>query len=120
MSQAVECGECDSIVIALHADPSLERPEKSRVYMTIEERLLMLKSLRWTEEVLVYHRECELLEILQQVAPDVRILGDDYQGKPFTGHELPIRVFFAKRREDWSATTFRERIAKGQFVEAES
>jgi glycerol-3-phosphate cytidylyltransferase len=113
MQQAVEAGWCTQIVIALHVDPSLERPHKAHPIMSLEERELMLRALRWTKEIVVYRFESELVDILKRVAPDVRILGDDYRGRPFTGSELGIPVFYAQRRDDWSATNFRQRLAQG-------
>ena len=110
MRQAVEAGVCSSIAIGLHIDPRLERPDKPPTCMTLEERELMLRALRWTADVIPYRTEADLVRLLQELRPDVRILGEDYRGREFTGSELGIPIFYATRRPDWSATRFRRRI----------
>lgn len=117
MQQAVDAGACDSIVVALHTDPSKERPQKSRVYLSVEERKMLLEALKWTDRVIPYDTEADLIRILRETKPDVRILGDDYQGKPYTGHELNYPIFWAQRRPEWSATNFRARIREGDYAE---
>lgn len=134
--QAMEEGGCTEIVIALHADPSIERPEKSRVYLSTSERRTILESIKGVSDVHVYNTEDDLLDIIKDVCPDVRILGDDYRHngqdsivwcvdamnrsrrfplKPFTGDKLRIPVFLAKRYPGWTATAFRERIKRNEF-----
>ena len=43
---------------------------------------------------------------------DVRFLGDDYQGKEFTGMELNIPIHYLDRSHGWSTTKYKELIAK--------
>ena len=42
---------------------------------------------------------------------DIRILGEEYKDKPFTGHDLPMQFYFNKRRHDFSSTELKKRIA---------
>jgi len=42
--------------------------------------------------------------------PDVRILGDDYIGKRFTGDHLPIDVIYTTRSHNWSTTKIKDLI----------
>ena len=44
--------------------------------------------------------------------PDLRILGEDYLGKPFTGDDLPIEVLYTSRAHDWSTTKLKDLITK--------
>lgn len=114
MSQAVEACDLDEIVIALHIDPTIERPAKRKPALTVEERMYLLWSIKWVRRSPIpYNTEAELYNILKAVAPDVRILGDDYKDKTVTGDDLDIPVFYAKRRDDWSGTEFTKRIMRG-------
>lgn len=113
MEQAVLSGQCDYIIAAIHADPTRERPWKHPTVCTVEERRQMLSAIRMVDTVLIYASEPELLLLLKTTDHDVRILGDDYIGKPdFTGSELGKPVFYAKRKPDWSSTNFMDRIAR--------
>lgn len=116
MRQAVWVGGCESIVALLHIDPSIERPQKRKPIMSVEERQVMLSAIGQVSVVHLYSTEDELLELLRGLCPHVRVLGEDYIGNAFTGQELGQPVFYAKRREEWSGTKFTERIRKGGDV----
>jgi len=109
MNQAIAAGVCEGIIAALHIDPSLERG-KPKPVLTVEERGYLLANLMPVVEVIPYETEQDLYDLLLAVRPSVIILGDDYQGKPYIGDDLPIPVFYARRRPDWSGTAFRERL----------
>lgn len=103
---------CDTLVVLLHTDPSIERPEKLRPILSIEERRVMLRSLRQVDVVVTYSYETELIELLKKLDPDVRFLGDDYVDRKFTGDELEIPVKFLSRSHGWSATKYKTLIAE--------
>jgi hypothetical protein len=41
---------------------------------------------------------------------DVRFLGDDYKGKPITGAELNIPVYYTDRSHGLSTSEYRRRV----------
>ena len=103
---------CDWLIVALQGDPTIERPSKAKPILSIEERTEILLELQSVDEVVVYNIESELLELLELVDPDVRILGSDYEGKEFTGCEMDIPVYYHTRDHDWSTTRFKNEIMK--------
>ena len=112
MRQALEAGVCSTIWIGLHVDPSIERPKKRRPTLTVEERRHLLEAIRWVSLIEEYETEADLLAMLKRWGPHVRIQGEDYIGKQFTGKELGMEVFYAKRKPGWSGTEFEERIRR--------
>ena len=102
---------CDHLIIALHEDPTIERPNKSKPILNKEERTEILLSIKFIDEVVYYNTESELLGLLSKIKPHVRILGSDYKGKKFTGDNLGIPVYFHKRDHNWSTTRFKNLIA---------
>jgi glycerol-3-phosphate cytidylyltransferase len=108
MKEAKE--HCDWLVAALHVDPSRERPTKNKPVQSVSERYFSLKGCRYVDEVIPYETEAELLELLKLLNPDVRFLGDDYRGKPFTGQELGINIYFCSRTHSVSSSTIRKAI----------
>ena len=52
----------------------------------------------------------DLLKLIEFYKPDIRILGDDYIGKRFTGDHLPIEVIYTTRSHDWSTTKIKDLI----------
>ena len=48
---------CSHLIIGLQIDPTLDRPEKNKLVHTLEERKLILSSLKQVDEILVYDTE---------------------------------------------------------------
>jgi glycerol-3-phosphate cytidylyltransferase len=103
---------CDWFIVFLQRDPSLHRKSKYKPVIPIYERYKTLMSIRYIDEVFIYQTEEELLELIDFFKPDVRILGEDYIGKPFTGDHLPIKVIYTTRSHDWSTTKIKDLITK--------
>lgn len=103
---------CDYLIIALHEDPTIERPQKAKPVLNKEERTEVLLSIKHIDEVVYYNTEVELLELLRNIKPHVRILGSDYRGKKFTGDNLGIPVHYHKRDHNWSTTKFKDLITE--------
>ena len=103
---------CQTVIILLHTDPSIERPEKLQPILSVEERDEMLMSIKYIDNVFTYTTESDLLELLKLLKPDVRFLGDDYKGKPFTGYDLKIPIHYLDRSHGWSTTKYKLLISK--------
>ena len=108
-----ECKEnCDHFTVLLHSDPTIERPNKLKPILTIEERIEILSSLKYIDDIKVYTYEQELIELLQSGEFNIRFLGDDYIGKSFTGDKLNIEIHYLSRSHGWSTTKFKKLIAE--------
>ena len=108
-----ECKEfCTELIILLHEDPSIERPEKLKPILNLDERKMILSSLTQVDQIIPYKLEVDLYELLSNLDIDIRFLGDDYKSKPFTGDDLNIPIHFLDRSHGWSSTRFKNKIAK--------
>ncbi len=67
-------------------------------------------AISYVDEVYLYQSEEELRELIEFFKPDVRILGEDYIGKPFTGDDLPPEVVYTTRSHEWSTTKIKDLI----------
>ena len=107
-----ECKEyCDRFLVLLHSDPSIERPEKLKPILSVEERIEMLLSIKYINAVETYTYESELYKLLEKHNPNIRFLGDDYKGRTYTGFELNIPIHYLNRDHGWSTTKFKKLIA---------
>ena len=102
---------CDCLIVLLHTDPSIERPHKLKPILSVEERKEMLFELKSICDIFTYTYEEQLLDLLKMGEFDVRFLGDDYKGKPFTGDSLNIPIYYMNRDHGWSTTKFKQQIA---------
>lgn len=108
-----ECAaNCDCLIVMLHSDPSIERPHKLKPILSVEERKEMLSELKSVCDVFTYTYEEALYSFLKEAEFDVRFLGEDYKGKPFTGDDLNIPIHYLDRSHGWSTTKFKKLIAE--------
>ena len=102
---------CDFLIVGLQTDPTIDRPlTKNTPIQTLEERKIQLEAVRYIDDIYVYDTEDSLIDLLKLVKPDIRILGSDYEGKPFTGDFLNIPIYFHERKHDYSTTNLRKMI----------
>ena len=102
---------CDWLVVGLQTDPSIDRKNKNKPIQSLVEREIQLRAVRYVDEIIIYETEADLLSLLKNLNPDVRIIGEDHKGKKYTGHELQIEIYFNSRDHNWSSSDFRKRIA---------
>lgn len=112
---------CDYLIVGLHSDPTIDRPEKNKPVMSLEERRIILEGIKYIDEIFEYDTEAQLYEILKnnKLGIDVRIVGADWKGKPYTGHDLPIEMYFNSRDHGFSTTALRERIYEAEKLRHE-
>jgi|TARA_R100000027_G_scaffold24157_1_gene17524 glycerol-3-phosphate cytidylyltransferase len=103
---------CDCLVVLLHTDPSIERPEKLKPILTSDERKEMLLSIKYVDDVVRYTYEEQLYDLLKVGEFNLRFLGDDYIDKPFTGDDLKIPIHYLNRDHGWSTTKFKRLISE--------
>ena len=101
---------CDHFIVFLHADPSAYNRNKYKPVIPLYDRYKALMSIRYIDEVYMYQTEEELYKLIKFFKPDIRILGEDYIGKPFTGDDLPPKVIYTSRSHGWSTTKLKDLI----------
>ena len=102
---------CNYLVIALHDDPTIERPDKCKPVQTVDEREYILRSIKYVDNVVHYNTEDELLDIVKNFDYDIRIIGSDYLNRNFTGKELEKEIYYHERKHKYSLTSLKARIA---------
>jgi len=103
---------CDHFMVFLHADPSAFKNNKYKPVIPLHERYKTLMALEAVDEVVTYQTEDVLVQLIEFFKPDVRILGDDYIGKRFTGDHIPMEVVYTTRSHGWSTTRLKDLITR--------
>ena len=112
-----ECKQhCDYLMVGLQTDPSIDRPEKNSPIQSLVERYTQLSGVVYVDEIIPYVYEGEIKDMLQLYMPNVRIIGEDYRFKDFTGkelcRELNIEVIYNNRRHNFSTSSLRDRVCQ--------
>ena len=106
--------QCDYLIVGLQLDPSLNRPEKNSPSQSIIERYIQLKGCKHIDEIVPYVSEQDLEDILKSFKLDVRIIGEEYKEKPFTGKdyckENGIETYYNKRDHRFSSSGLRKQV----------
>lgn len=105
---------CDYLICGLQVDPTLDRPTKNKPVQTVVERHAQLAAVRYVDEVIPYVTEADLEDILAMYPINVRILGEEYRDKDFTGRDIckkrGIELYFNRREHRFSTTDLRNRV----------
>lgn len=108
--------QCDFLIVALQTDPTIDRPEKNRPSQSVVERYIQLKGCKHVDEIVPYATEQDLEDILRSFKIDVRIIGDEYREKNFTGRsyceQKGIELYFNVRDHRFSSSSLRREVAE--------
>jgi glycerol-3-phosphate cytidylyltransferase len=106
--------QCDYLICGLQVDPSVDRKDKNAPIQTVVERYTQLKAVKYVDEIIPYGAEADLEDILTMYNIHVRILGEEYREKDFTGKDIckkrGIQLHFNKRDHRFSSSDLRKRV----------
>jgi glycerol-3-phosphate cytidylyltransferase len=107
--------QCDYLICGLQVDPS-ERQGKNAPVQTVVERYTQLSAVGYVDEIIPYTTEQDLEDILNMYHIDVRVLGEEYRDKEFTGRDIcrkrDIELYFNKRDHRFSSSGLRKRVCE--------
>ena len=106
---------CDYLIAGIQTDPTIDRPDtKNKPVQSLVERYAQLGAVKYVDEIIPYQTEQDLIDILSMYEIDVRILGDEYKEKDFTGKDIcnkrGIDLYFNKRDHRFSTSDLRRRV----------
>ena len=115
--------QCDYLICGLQTDPTIDRPEKNRPVQSVVERYIQLKGCKFVDEIVPYATEQDLEDVLRSFKIDVRILGDEYKDKNFTGRayceEKGIELYYNTRDHRFSSSGLRKEVAQKESGKTE-
>lgn len=103
--------QCDFLIVGLQLDPSIDRPEKNKPVQGLVERYIQVKGCKHVDEIVPYVTEQDLEDILRSFKIDVRIIGEEYRDKGFTGKKYcsqkGIEIYYNTRDHRFSSSGLR-------------
>lgn len=111
---------CDYLIVGLQTDPTVDRPNKNKPTQSVVERYIQLKGCKFVDEVVPYTTEQDLEDILQAFHIHLRIVGDEYKDKDFTGRayceKKGIELYFNTRDHRFSSSSLRKEVAQKEML----
>ena len=109
---------CDFLIVGLQNDPTEDRPTKNKPVQSIVERQIQLAAVKYVDEIVIYNTEQDLIDLLLTLPIDVRVLGDEYKNKEFTGKDIAkqrgSKIIYNGRDHSFSSSSLRKRVASAQ------
>lgn len=106
--------QCDYLICGLQTDPTLDRPEKNMPIQSVVERYIQLKGCKFVDEIVPYATEQDLEDVLRSFQIDVRIVGDEYEHRDYTGRkyceESGIEIYYNTRAHRFSSSGLRKEV----------
>lgn len=116
-----ECKQvCDYLIVGVQSDPSIDRPgTKNKPVQSIVERYVQLSAVKFVDEIIVYNTEKDLEDMLMFLPISVRIIGEEYKDKDFTGKQIcedrGIKIWFNSRTHRFSSSELRQRTYQSEL-----
>ena len=110
--------KCDYLIVGLQLDPSIDRPKKNKPTQSIIERYVQLKGCKYIDEIIPYVSENDLIDVLSSFKIDLRIIGEEYKNKVFTGKNYCVKkgieIYYNKREHRFSSSSLRKEVAQSE------
>ena len=117
-----ECKQiCDYLIVGVQSDPTIDRPGvKNKPVQSIVERYVQLSAVKFVDEIIVYNTEKDLEDMLMFLPISVRIIGEEYKDKDFTGKQIcedrGIKIWFNSRSHRFSSSELRQRTYQSEVT----
>ena len=117
-----ECKQvCDYLIVGVQSDPTIDRPEtKNKPVQSIVERYVQLSAVKFVDQIIVYNTEKDLEDMLMFLPISVRIIGEEYKDKDFTGKQIcedrGIKIWFNSRTHRFSSSELRQRTYQSELT----
>lgn len=109
---------CDYLIVGLQNDPTEDRPTKNKPVQSIVERQIQLAAVKYVDEIVIYNTEQDLTDLLLTLPINVRVLGDEYKTKDFTGKDIAkqrsCKIIYNGRDHSFSSTSLRKRVISNE------
>jgi rfaE bifunctional protein nucleotidyltransferase chain/domain len=77
---------------------------------TLENRIEMIESLKYVNEISTFDSENELENLIKEWKPDIMVIGDDYIDRTVYGKEYVNEIIFFKKIPNYSTTNILKKL----------
>ncbi len=93
------------VTVGLDSDEKVSKDKgPDRPFNKIEDRVFVIQSLKYVDEVVVFSSRDELERTIESRKPDFLVVGSDWKGKEVVGQDYARKVLFFNRIDGYSTT----------------
>ena len=98
------------LYVGIDSDAKVKREKgKSRPINTSHDRKFILESIKYIDKVFVFSSKEGLEDKIEEILPDVMVIGSDWKDKEVVGAQYTNELVFFDRIEGYSTTNILER-----------
>jgi len=93
------------LYVGIDSDEKVRQAKgKDRPYNKLDDRIKMLESLRFIDEVRSFNDTQGLEDLIKEISPDILVIGSDWRGKKVVGEQYATKLQFFERINGYSTT----------------
>ena len=94
-----------TLTVALDTDEKVAKAKgPNRPIYPLHDRVYQMTCLRGVDMVLTFNSKEELESLVKNIAPDIMVVGSDWEGKEVVGSQYAKQISYFKRIGDYSTT----------------
>ena len=95
----------DQLLVGVDSDKKVKNDKGiNRPFNSLEDRIFMLKSIKYIDEVYSFDNTHQLETLIGVVEPDIMVIGSDWRGKQVIGQQHTKHLKFFDRVGDYSTS----------------
>lgn len=104
----------EEVIVCTESDAIIRRDKKREPFTTEQERVADLKGIKYITKALIRSDEFNRDKIVQEVNPDVLIVGSDWEGKEWEGNKYGIKIVYFPYTKEITSTQIRNGMGISQ------
>ena len=97
------------LYVGIDSDEKVKQDKgKSRPINNVSDRKFILESIKYIDKVCIFHSKEGLEDKIEEVLPDIMVIGSDWKGKKVIGEQYANKLVFFNRIEGYSTTEILE------------
>jgi rfaE bifunctional protein nucleotidyltransferase chain/domain len=95
----------EKLIVGIDSDTKVKKDKgNNRPINNVEDRKFILESIKYIDQVLVFHSKEDLENLIKQTKPDIMVIGSDWKNKKVIGDKYANKLLFFDRIGDYSTT----------------
>jgi|TARA_R110000744_G_scaffold97115_5_gene187746 rfaE bifunctional protein nucleotidyltransferase chain/domain len=95
----------DQLIVGLDTDEKVKAAKgEGRPFNVLEDRQYLVSSVRYVDKTVSFKSRKELEGLIENINPDILVVGSDWEGKSVVGAEYAKEVVFFPRINGYSTT----------------
>ena len=93
------------LIVGIDSDEKVKKEKgKNRPINTVFDRKFTLESIKYIDKVYIFNSKEGLEDRIEDVLPDIMVIGSDWKGKTVVGEQYAKKLVFFNRIKNYSTT----------------